>query len=63
VFGWIAGRFRCFAGKHARSERHIASAQGGGHVSLCRYCRARMKRRAKRDWQVISRSEFDALRR
>jgi hypothetical protein len=30
-------------------------------VSICRYCRARMKRRAKRDWLLISRTEFKSL--
>jgi hypothetical protein len=61
MFSWIAARLRCSRGVHERSERHITRTREGGHVSVCRYCRARMKRRAKRDWQVISREEFEAL--
>jgi hypothetical protein len=61
VFSWIAGRLRCAKGTHERSEGHIARAKDGSYVSICRYCRARMKRRAKRDWLVISRVEFKSL--
>jgi hypothetical protein len=57
----MAGRLRCAKGIHERSERHVARAHDGSYVSICRYCRARMKRRAKRDWLVISRAEFKSL--
>lgn len=61
MFNWLAGRLRCTKGRHERSERHIIRSNDDGYVSICSYCRARMKRRAKRDWQVISRAEFRAL--
>lgn len=59
LFEWISGRLRCTGGTHERSEKHIAR---GGHnapfVSKCRFCGTPLKRRAKRDWIVISRREF-----
>ncbi|MGK6320682.1 hypothetical protein [Sphingomonas sp. DT-204] len=61
MFNWIAGLSRCSKGWHERSEKHIAPTVDGSYVSICRYCRTRMKRRAKRDWSTISRAEFDAL--
>lgn len=65
MFSWVAGRLRCFDGKHDRSEKHIERAANDERfVSKCRYCGTPMRRRAKRDWEVISRAEYrDALRR
>jgi len=63
LFKWVSGRVRCLGGKHERSEKHIRQSADEKHVSICRYCRTPMKRRAKRDWIVISRSEYRALRR
>jgi hypothetical protein len=64
VMSWFSGRLRCFNGKHERSEKHIHRA---GHddrfVSKCRFCGTPMRRRAKRDWEVISRAEYRAARR
>jgi hypothetical protein len=65
VFNWVAGRLRCFKGKHDRSEKHIARAGDAEQfVSKCRFCGTPMRRRAKRDWVLISRAEYrDARRR
>lgn len=64
MFQWIAGRVRCFSGKHERSEKHIArAADAERFVSKCRFCGVPMKRRAKRDWVVISRAQYRAERR
>ncbi len=61
VFGWIAGRIRCLGGEHERSEQHVRRAAGTeAYVSKCRYCGTPMRRRAKRDWVVISRAEYRA---
>lgn len=60
MINWISGRVSCLGGKHERSEKHIRLSSDDKHVSLCRYCRAPMKRRAKRDWIVISRAEYHA---
>lgn len=49
---------RCLGGKHERSEKHIRQSADEKHVSRCRYCGTPMKRRAKRDWVVISRDEY-----
>ena len=51
---------RCLGGKHERSEKHIRQSADEKHVSRCRYCGTPMKRRAKRDWVVISRAEYRA---
>lgn len=61
MFNWIVGRVRRLRGIHERSEHHIARTHDGSYASICRHCRARMKRRAKRDWLVISRHEFNSL--
>jgi hypothetical protein len=64
VFTWVAGRFRCFSGKHERSEKHIERAGTDERfVSKCRFCGTPMRRRAKRDWVVISRAEYRNARR
>ncbi len=55
VFQWITGRFRCLAGKHERSYRHVRKDEEGNYTSICVYCRAPMQRRAKRDWVVAPR--------
>jgi hypothetical protein len=60
VISWIAGRSRCLGGKHERSEKHIRQSTDDKHISICRYCRTPLKRRAKRDWIVISRAEYRA---
>jgi ribosomal protein S14 len=60
---WIAGRVRCLGGRHERSEKHIRASTDEKHVSRCRYCGTPMKRRAKRDWIVISRAEYRELAR
>jgi hypothetical protein len=60
VFSWISGRVGCLGGKHERSEKHIRPSADNKHVSRCRFCRTPMKRRAKRDWIVISRAEYRA---
>ena len=53
MLGWIAGRARCFGGKHERAEKHVRREGGGDkYVSVCRYCGVHMTRRAKRDWIV-----------
>ena len=63
MFSWFAGRSRCLRGKHERSEKHIHRGGDDRFVSKCQYCGVPMRRRAKRDWVVISRSEFrQALR-
>jgi hypothetical protein len=51
---------RCLSGKHERSEKHIRPSADAKYVSRCRYCGTPMKRRAKRDWVVISRAEYRA---
>lgn len=61
MFNWLVGRLRCTKGRHERSERHITRTHDGGYVSVCRYCRARLQRRAKRDWEAISRAKFREL--
>jgi len=59
VFSWISGRMRCFGGKHERSEKHIERAGADERfVSKCRFCGTPMRRRAKRDWVVISRADY-----
>ena len=64
MFSWIAGRLRCFGGKHERSEKHIErTGEQERYVSKCRFCRTPMRRRAKRDWMVISRAEYREARR
>ena len=63
VFSWISGPVRCLGGRHERSEKHIRSSTDDKHVSICRFCRTPMKRRAKRDWIAISRSEYRDLAR
>jgi len=64
VFSWFAGRLRCVGGKHDRSEKHIErAAKDDRFVSKCRYCGTPMRRRAKRDWVVISRAEYRDVRR
>lgn len=63
MFQWIAGRLRCFSGKHERSEKHIVrTGESDGFVSKCRFCGVPMKRRAKRDWIVISRAQYRSER-
>ena len=60
---WMAGRLRCLSGKHERSEKHIERTAEADHfVSKCRYCGVPLKRRAKRDWIVISRAEYRSER-
>ena len=55
---------RCFGGKHERSENYIERARNDERfVSKCRFCGTPMRRRAKRDWEVISRAEYRAARR
>jgi hypothetical protein len=64
VFSWFAGRLRCVGGKHDRSEKHIVRAGNAEQlVSKCRFCGTPMRRRAKRDWVVISRAEYRDVRR
>ena len=64
VFNWVAGRLRCFGGKHERAEKHIAkTGDNDRFVSKCRFCGTPMRRRAKRDWVVISRAEYRDARR
>jgi len=64
VFSWIAGRLRCLDGKHERSEKHIERARGDEHfVSKCRFCGTPLRRRAKRNWIVISRADYREARR
>lgn len=64
MFSWFAGRLRCFGGKHDRSEKHIERAGNDERfVSKCRFCGTPMRRRAKRDWEVISRAEYRDSRR
>ena len=64
MFNWFAGRSRCFGGKHERSEKHIERAgKDERFVSKCRYCGIPLRRRAKRDWVVISRAEYRNVRR
>jgi len=64
VFSWFAGRLRCVGGKHDRSEKHIErAAKDERFVSKCRFCGTPMRRRAKRDWVVISRAEYRDVRR
>jgi ribosomal protein S14 len=58
VINWVSGRVRCLGGKHERSEKHIRASEDDRFVSRCRFCGVPMKRRAKRDWIVISRTEF-----
>ena len=60
---WIAGRVRCVSGKHERSEKYIERAsESDRFVSRCRFCGVPMKRRAKRDWIVISRAQYRSER-
>jgi hypothetical protein len=64
VFNWVAGRLRCFGGKHDRSEKHLVkSAHDERYVSKCRFCGTPMRRRAKRDWVLISRADYRAARK
>ena len=64
MINWVAGRLRCFRGKHERAEKHIARASDDDRfVSKCRFCGTPMRRRAKRDWVVISREEYRQARR
>lgn len=64
MFSWFAGRLRCFGGKHDRSEKRIErGAKDDRFVSKCRFCGTPMRRRAKRDWEVISRAEYRDARR
>lgn len=64
MFSWVAGRLRCFGGKHERSEKHIERAGDNERfVSKCRFCGTPMRRRAKRDWVVISRADYRDARR
>lgn len=63
MFNLIAGLLRCIQGRHERSDKRIIKTNEGSYVSICRCCRAPMKRRAKRDWEVISRAECKALLR
>lgn len=64
MFNWVAGRMRCFGGRHERSEKHIERPENDEHfVSKCRFCGTPLRRRAKRDWVVISRAEYRDARR
>lgn len=54
MIAWIPGLLGCLRGRHERSERHVRS-EGDGYVSICRFCRTPMRRRAKRDWVVVER--------
>jgi hypothetical protein len=61
--GWVSGRLRCVGGRHERSDKHLKSTgEADKFVSKCRYCGVPMRRRAKRDWVVISKREFNELR-
>ena len=64
MFSWFAGRVRCFRGRHDRSEKHIERTGGDERfVSKCRFCGTPLRRRAKRNWVVISRAEYREVRR
>jgi hypothetical protein len=64
VFTWFTGRSRCFGGKHERSEKHIErTGADEGYVSKCRFCGTPMRRLGKRNWIVISRSEYRDARK
>lgn len=64
MFNWVKGRLRCLDGKHDRSEKHIVRAGSDERfVSKCRFCGTPMRRRAKRDWVVISRADYRDARR
>jgi hypothetical protein len=55
---------RCFRGRHDRSEKHIErTGSDERFVSKCRFCGTPLRRRAKRDWVVISRAEYREVRR
>jgi hypothetical protein len=59
----MAGLARCLAGRHERAEARIERGADDRLLSRCRFCRAPLQRRAKRDWVRLSRRDYRALRR
>ena len=51
---FVGGIARCALGRHQRSQADVRNT-GDQYVSACRFCRAPMRRLAKREW-VVDRS-------